>query len=48
VRQWLGGTSPSLVPGVGRYGPLYGAMLLVLLAASLGGLVARYRKAGAL
>jgi ABC-2 type transport system permease protein len=48
VREWLGGTSPSLVPGVGRSGPLYGAMLLVLLAASLGGLVARYRKAGAL
>ncbi len=48
VREWLGGTSPGLVPGVGRYGPLYGAMLLVLLAASLGGLVARYRKAGAL
>jgi ABC-2 type transport system permease protein len=48
VREWLGGTSPSLVPGVGHYGPLYGAMVLVLLAASLGGLVARYRKAGAL
>jgi ABC-2 type transport system permease protein len=48
VREWLGGTSPGLVPGVGRYGPLYGAMLLVLLAASVGGLVARYRKAGAL
>jgi len=47
VRQWLGGTSPGPVPGVGHYGPLYGAMLLVLLAASLGGLAARYRKAGA-
>jgi ABC-2 type transport system permease protein len=47
VREWLGGTSPSPVPGVGHYGPLYGAMLLVLLAASLGGLAARYRKAGA-
>jgi ABC-2 type transport system permease protein len=47
VRQWLGGTSPGPVPGVGHYGPLYGAMLLILLAASLGGLAARYRKAGA-
>jgi ABC-2 type transport system permease protein len=48
VRQWLGGTSPGPVPGVAHYGPLYGAMVLVLLAASLAGLVARYRKAGAL
>ena len=48
VRQWLGGTSPSLLPGVGSYGALYGAMFLVLLAASVGGLFARYRKAGAL
>jgi len=47
VRQWLGGTSPGPVPGVGQYGPVYGAMLLVLLAASLGGLAVRYRKAGA-
>jgi len=48
VRQWLGGTSPGPVPGVAHYGPLYGTMVLVLLAASLAGLVARYRKAGAL
>ncbi len=47
VRQWLGGTSPSPLPGVGHYGPLYGAMLLLLLAVSLAGLAARYRKAGA-
>jgi ABC-2 type transport system permease protein len=47
VRQWLGGTSQGPVPGVGQYGPLYGAMLLVLLAASLAGLAVRYRKAGA-
>jgi ABC-2 type transport system permease protein len=47
VRQWLGGTSPGPVPGVGHYGVLYGVMLLVLLAAGLGALVARYRKAGA-
>jgi ABC-2 type transport system permease protein len=48
VRQWLGGTSTGPVPGVGGYGALYGAMLLVLLAASLGSLAARYRKAGLL
>ncbi len=48
VRQWLGGTSPSPLPGVGSYGALYGAMFLVLLAASVGGLFARYRKAGAI
>ena len=47
VRQWLGGTSPTFLPGVGHYGPLYGVMLLVLLAVSVGGLFARYRKAGA-
>jgi ABC-2 type transport system permease protein len=48
VRVWLGGTSPGLVPSaLGRIGPAYGAMLLVLLAASLGGLAVRYRKAGA-
>jgi ABC-2 type transport system permease protein len=47
VRQWLGGTSPGPVPGVGQYGPVYGVLLLVLLAASLGGLAVRYRKAGA-
>jgi ABC-2 type transport system permease protein len=47
VRQWLGGTSRSVVPDPGHYGPAYGAMLLVLLAACLGGLAARYRKAGA-
>jgi ABC-2 type transport system permease protein len=46
VRQWLGGTSPGPVPGVGSYGALYGAMLLVLLALSLAGLAAKYRKAG--
>jgi ABC-2 type transport system permease protein len=46
VRQWLGGTSPSPLPGVGSYGALYGIALLVLLAASLGGLAVRYRKAG--
>jgi ABC-2 type transport system permease protein len=48
VRQWLGGTSPSPLPGVGSYGGLYGAMFVVLLAVSLIGLAARYRKAAAL
>jgi ABC-2 type transport system permease protein len=48
VRQWLGGTSPGPLPGVGSYGALYGAMFLVLLAASVGCLFARYRKAGTL
>jgi ABC-2 type transport system permease protein len=46
VRQWLGGTSTGPVPGVGSYGYLYGVLFLVLLAASLGGLAVRYRKAG--
>jgi ABC-2 type transport system permease protein len=46
VRQWLGGTSPGPVPGVASYGVWYGVAFLVLLAASLGGLAARYRKAG--
>jgi ABC-2 type transport system permease protein len=46
VRQWLGGTSPGPIPPPGNYGPLYGAMLLVLLVAALTGLAVRYRKAG--
>jgi ABC-2 type transport system permease protein len=45
VRQWLGGTSFGPVPRPGNVGALYGVMLLVLLAAGLGGLAARYRKA---
>jgi hypothetical protein len=48
VRLWLGGTSKGPLPGVGGYGALYGAMFLVLLAVSVGGLFARYRKAGSL
>jgi len=47
VRQWLGGTTVSPVPRPGGAGVLYGVMILVLLGASLGGLAARYRKAGA-
>jgi ABC-2 type transport system permease protein len=46
VRRWLGGTSRTLVPPPGHYGPWYGVMYLVLLAAALGILAIRYRKAG--
>jgi ABC-2 type transport system permease protein len=45
VRVWLGGTSPGEVPAsLGPYGPLYGVVFVLMLAASLGGLAARYRK----
>ncbi|HEY4461195.1 MAG TPA: hypothetical protein VGN41_00910 [Streptosporangiaceae bacterium] len=47
VRQWLGGTSPGPVPGVGAYGPAYGAVLLVLVAAAIAVLATRYQKADA-
>ncbi len=47
VRQWLGGTNPGPIPPPGSVGFLYGIMFLVLLAASLAGLAARYRKVGA-
>lgn len=46
LRQWLGGTSPGPVPPPGNLGPLYGVMFLLMLAAAVGGLAARYRKAG--
>jgi ABC-2 type transport system permease protein len=46
VRVWLGGTNPGLTPNnIGHFGPLYGAMAVLMLAASLGGLAVRYRKA---
>jgi len=46
VRIWLGGTNQGLDPGnLGHYGPLYGVVAVLMLAASLGGLAARYRKA---
>ncbi|HTW04979.1 MAG TPA: hypothetical protein VMF87_32100 [Streptosporangiaceae bacterium] len=48
VRQWLGGTSPGPLPGVGGYGALYGVMFLVLLGVCVAGLAARYRKAATL
>jgi ABC-2 type transport system permease protein len=44
ARVWLGGTSPGLVANPGRYGPFYGILAVVLLAACLGGLAARYRR----
>jgi ABC-2 type transport system permease protein len=45
VRVWLGGTNPGEVPSsLGNYGPLYGVMFLVMLAACLVGLAVRYRK----
>ncbi len=46
VRTWLGGSPSGPVPSPGGLGAAYGAMLLLLLAASLGGLAVRYRKAG--
>jgi ABC-2 type transport system permease protein len=43
VRIWLGGTNQGLDPtSLGHYGPVYGLAALALLAASLGGLAARY------
>jgi ABC-2 type transport system permease protein len=45
VRIWLGGTNQGLDPGsLGGYGPLYGLVAILMLAASLGGLAVRYRK----
>ena len=45
VRIWLGGTSPGFdPPTLGHFGPVYGVVFVLLLAACLGGLAARYRK----
>jgi ABC-2 type transport system permease protein len=44
VRLWLGGTSVGEDPHPGHFGPLYGVLFIILLAACLGGLAARYRK----
>jgi hypothetical protein len=44
--MWLGGTTRGLIPDPGSYGPLYGLMFGVFLAAGIGGLIARYRKIG--
>ena len=46
VRQWLGGKVAGPMSAPAGYGPLYGAMFLALLAASLIIFAARYRKAG--
>src|ERR1022692_2765518 len=46
MRMWLGGTTRGLIPSPGSYGPLYGLMFLVFLAAGIGGLIVRYRKVG--
>jgi len=37
---------PEVLHLVGHFGPLYGVMFLVMLAAAIGGLLARYRKVG--
>jgi len=45
VRIWLGGKNQGLDPvSLGRYGPWYGVVALILFAACLGGLAARYRR----
>jgi ABC-2 type transport system permease protein len=45
VRIWLGGKNQGLDPAsIGGFGPLYGVVTVLLLAACLGGLAARYRK----
>jgi ABC-2 type transport system permease protein len=46
VREWLGGTSPGIIADPGGYGAAYGLMLVVFLGASIGALIARYRKVG--
>ena len=46
VRIWLGGTNQGMDPtSLGHFGPIYGVVAVLMLAASLGGLAARYRKA---
>jgi ABC-2 type transport system permease protein len=47
VREWLGGRTQGIIPPPGHtYGPIYGLMLLVFLAAAVAGLILRYRKVG--
>ncbi len=46
LTQWLGGGAQGQPPQAGWLGPACAVMFLMLLAASLGGLAARYRKAG--
>jgi ABC-2 type transport system permease protein len=48
VREWLGGRTMGIIPPPGgTYGPIYGLVLLVLLAAAVAGLILRYRKVAA-
>jgi len=44
VRIWLGGTSQGEDANPGHFGPLFGVVAVLLLAACLGGLAARYKK----
>jgi ABC-2 type transport system permease protein len=46
LRQWLGGTSPGIVPRPGGEGVLYGLMFVVFAVIGIGGLILRYRKVG--
>ncbi len=46
LRMWLGGTTPGIIPDPGSFGPLYGLMFVVFVAAGIGGLVLRYRRVG--
>ena len=45
IRQWLGGLSNGQVPDPHAFGIVYALVALALVAGSLLGLVARYRKA---
>ena len=45
VRQWSGGTTAGPLAAPGHYGPWYGVLFLVLLAASLTVFATRYRRA---
>ena len=45
VHIWLGGKYDGYIQNnIGHYGPVYGVLAVLLLAACLGGLAARYRK----
>ncbi len=46
VRQWLGGTSPGIVPRPGSDGVLYGLVFVIFLGVGVYGLIARYRNVG--
>jgi ABC-2 type transport system permease protein len=53
ILQWAQGAPSSQFAGggmghivIGQYGPLYGAVFVLMLAAAVGGLLARYRRVG--